>query len=191
MLLPLWLNLESSGESSWACSWLLSWGDSWGDTSACGVSTQSGVSRLARSEAQPTEGELARRRGYVLNQRRIVQELNAEFDQRQQELKDKAKEAGAKRAAAKISAAIQSAEPQRVVAVADVLAEDIRRRAAGDEKLALIEASVVSMLAQAQSLAELMTQRQLAVAAALEAQRAYDLLLADDEAAIMAILTVM
>ena len=155
------------------------------------VTTQSGVSRLARAETQPTENELSRRRGYVLNQRRIVQNLNAEFDQRQQELKDKAKEAGAKRAASKITAAIQSAEPQRIVAVANVLAEDIRRRAAGDEKLALIEASVVSMLEQAQSLAELMKQRQLAVAAALEAQRVYDMLLADDEAAIMAILTVM
>jgi hypothetical protein len=158
---------------------------------AVAVSTQSGVSRLARS-VEPEQAELDRRRGWVLNERKRIQDLNVEIARHTQELRDRTTAAATatgqkpKRASATNAAISSAGESGQITAVVERLAEGLRRKKLNDRA----EAAVALMQQQALELAALIEARNADEVRMLQEEAAIAEFL-DEEAAIAALMTVM
>lgn len=158
-----------------------------GDLTVTSASTgSSGVGRLSRATAQDatSPGELARRRAWVLSERRRIEELNAERDQLEQELK------------LKVAAAVKATDgkkrtktPPQSVRISDnltpVIVRDLAEALRPETKRA--ERLVAAMLAMGDELARLDGIIQQAEARLAAEQQAIEDFL-DEEATMIALL---
>lgn len=151
------------------------------------VTTKSGVERLRATEAQADANELDRRRRYVLEQRGIAEGIIAQSLRAEAEFKAKAKTAAKFADTSKVSAAVKAQAPERIIGEAEALAASLRLT----EQSEKIESAIALMLEQGRKLAELTGQRQELEARIEAEQQAIEMMLRDDEDALMAILMVV